>query len=353
MHFHCTSDSHAYMLNHVVFSLNLSDQFLTKIMMDTHPAYMRLCTLPHGRSLESVAEYLRNQGHTICLIPKPKRSQLTSNTNVTEGEHLSQYELQISIQNRSATFGISDCDGNGRNIGERYAYVRGSHKILHIAASIFQHAVSLKDDHEQKEHPCNKPCQTKCDHVMMDAQSPPAYMGICTVPDGLTLDSIAKCLRSQGRAIRLIPKPQGDHLNQYELQIWIQSKSATFGITDWGDNGRNIGQQHAYVRGSHKILHTAASVFKDTISVIAQKEKHCACVDGCTPSWFVGGWICPAYYKQRQTGGAAKNIQQKAQPCNMPCEIKCEDCQGYCDYYTSQKHDTHQCDSCNPWKHLQ
>ena len=147
------------------------------------------------------------------------------------------------------------------------------------------------------------------------ATSFPAYIRICTVPDAVSLPSVEKYFQHQGHATQFIPKPKGDHLNECELQIWIQGRSATFGISDWDGNART-GERHAYVRGSHKILHIAASIFKDAIS----------------PN---------------------DDIDQKEKLCKKPCETKYEDCGGYCDYYASEKHDTHQCDTCNPWKHLQ
>ena len=139
------------------------------------------------------------------------------------------------------------------------------------------------------------------------ATSLPHYKWICNVPEGVSLQSVEKRLQRQGYATHQIRKPKGAHLNDCELQIRIKGRKATFGISNWDRKRRRVQElPHAYVRGSYKILEDAVSIWKDIADEIKQKEK----------------------------------------VCNKLCEIKDEDCGGYCNS-VAEKHYAHECENCN------
>jgi hypothetical protein len=84
-----------------------------------------------------------------------------------------------------------------------------------------------------------------------------------------------RCLLAQaGYTTTVVRKPEGSHLNSFELQFILADRKAIVGITDYDSTKKKrvTGNVHGYVRASGKTLNEAAAVVRERLSSTSRTE---------------------------------------------------------------------------------
>ena len=102
-------------------------------------------------------------------------------------------------------------------------------------------------------------------HAQLFPSAKASHARIDDLPPGISVGAVQDMLEQNGYRVTKLEKSKGSHLTDFEIQFFVESRKATFGISDFDGKQRVDDNVHGYVRASRTVLEKTVVKIKELL----------------------------------------------------------------------------------------